>query len=129
MSKFPITIAVVGSYRNSAMALQLISSTSTTLKMALIGMVVLVLLIPLSMLRSTVQERAGMRQQAFDKVAAGWGGPLTLGGPVLVVPTERTVMEGTVAKLYREDMYILPTRLLIDAGQREAFLQAVKQPP
>jgi inner membrane protein len=98
-----------------AMALQFVSSTSTTLKMALIGVVVLVLLIPLTMLRSTVQERAGLREEAYFKVAAGWGGKLTVGGPILIVPTERTVVEGTFTRVYREELSMLPTTLHVSA--------------
>lgn len=93
------------------MALQLISSTSTTARMASIGFIIFILLIPILMLRSMVEERAGLREQAFEKVAAGWGGPLTIGGPVLVVPAERSVVEASGTKVYRESLIVLPTSL------------------
>lgn len=103
------------------MALQLVSSTSTTMKMALIGLVVLILLVPLMMLRGMVQERAGLREQAFQKVAAAGAGPLLMGGPMLVVPTERTVVEASGSKLYRENLFILPQTLNTDVDlQQEA---------
>lgn len=100
----------------TAMAMRFGGNTSTTVKMALIGLVIVVLLVPLTMLRGMVEERAGMRDQAFQKVAAGWGGSLTIGGPVITVPTEHRVLEGSITKVYREDLFILPERLSIKAA-------------
>jgi inner membrane protein len=96
------------------MPLQLSGSTSTTVKLFAIGLIVLVLLIPLSMLQSLVRERVGLREQAYQKVAEGWGGKLVAGGPMLIVPTERKVLENNVVKLYREDLYVLPAQLNVD---------------
>ncbi len=101
------------------MALQIVSSTSTTAKMALIGIVVVVLLVPLIMLRNMVQERTALREQAFQKVALGWGGPLTVGGPVLAIPTERPVVEGNVTRICRENVFILPDTLEVVADLRQ----------
>lgn len=94
--------------------MRMVESGSVTFKAALIGVIVLLLLIPLTMLKSVVTERAGMREQAYQKVAEGWGGDLTVGGPMLIVPTERTVtMDGKEA-LMRSDVYLLPAKLDAD---------------
>ena len=42
----------------------------------MIGVIVLLLLIPLTMLRGVVSERSALREQAYQKVAEGWGGDL-----------------------------------------------------
>lgn len=89
---------------------------SVTAKAALIGVIVLVLLIPLTMLRGVVTERAGLREQAYQRVAEGWGGELTVGGPMLVVPTERTVIVDDKERLLRRDVYLLPARLTADVA-------------
>ena len=60
--------------------------TSTMLKIAVIGVLVLMLLIPTSMLQSLIQEREQTRNQAVAEVSAKWGGEQVLGGPVLTVP-------------------------------------------
>ncbi|HEY0684914.1 MAG TPA: cell envelope integrity protein CreD [Steroidobacter sp.] len=87
---------------------------SVTAKAVLIGVIVLVLLIPLAMLRGVVTERAGLRQQAYQRVAEGWGGELTVGGPMLIVPTERTVIVDDEERVVRNYVYLLPARLDAD---------------
>ena len=44
------------------------------------------LLVPLGMIRGLVAERETRRREAVGEIAATWGGPQTLLGPVLVVP-------------------------------------------
>ncbi|HEY0942188.1 MAG TPA: cell envelope integrity protein CreD [Steroidobacter sp.] len=87
---------------------------SVTAKAALVGVIVLLMLIPLAMLMGVVTERAGLREQAYRKVAEGWGGELTVGGPMLVVPTEYTVMVDDKERLVRSAVYILPAQLSAD---------------
>jgi inner membrane protein len=97
------------------MAFQIGQSGSVTLKAVLIGVIVLMLLVPLAMLRGLVSERSSMREQAYARVAEGWGGSAVLGGPVLVVPTQRTIVETIndkqVSRIVRSDLYLLPARL------------------
>ena len=93
------------------MGMRIVESGSVTLKAALIGVIVLLMLVPLAMLRSVVTERAGLREQAYQRVAEGWGGELTAGGPILIVPTERTVNIEGKESLLRSDVYLLPGRL------------------
>lgn len=87
---------------------------SVTAKAVLIGVIVVLLLIPLAMLRSVVTERAGLREQAYQRVAEGWGGEVTVGGPMLIVPTERKVIVNDKERIMRTDVYLLPARLDAD---------------
>ena len=64
------------------MALRIGESGSVTLKAVMIGVIVLLLLIPLAMLRGLVSERAALREQAYTRVAEGWGGNIVLSGPL-----------------------------------------------
>jgi inner membrane protein len=96
------------------MAIQLRSSASVTFKALTIGIIVLLLLIPLSMLRGLVSERAGMREQAYARIAEGWGGNLVLGGPILIVPTQRTYSDGEKTHTTRSQLYLLPARLNVE---------------
>ena len=70
-------------------AFQIGESGSVTLKAVLIGVIVLLLLVPLGMLRGLVTERSELREQAYARVAEGWGGSAVLGGPMLVVVSVR----------------------------------------
>lgn len=96
------------------MAIRLVESGSVTTKAVLIGIIVLLLLVPLTLLKDVVSERATSRNQAYDRVAEGWGGDLTFGGPMLIVPTERSVIIDDKTRIMRSDIYLLPARL--DAG-------------
>lgn len=62
--------------------------TSTMLKMAVIGILILVLLIPTGMLRALINEREATRNQAIAEVSEKWGNEQLIGGPVLSVPYE-----------------------------------------
>ena len=75
------------------MGIRLARDGSVTGKALLMGAIVLLLLIPLALLRGLVSERASLREQAYARVAEGWGGSLVTSGPMLVIPTERTVTE------------------------------------
>lgn len=96
------------------MALRFSETGSVGLKAVMIGVIILLLMIPLTLLRSVVAERAGLREQAYTKVAEGWGGNVVVGGPLLIIPTERTVVENNVTKLVRSDLYLLPSQLTLD---------------
>jgi inner membrane protein len=80
-------------------------------KALIIGAIVLALLIPLTMLRGLVSERTALREQANTKVAQGWGGDLVVGGPMLVIPTLRTVADGEKSRVERDELYLLPLQL------------------
>ncbi|GAA4375748.1 cell envelope integrity protein CreD [Hymenobacter koreensis] len=62
---------------------------SITIKMVSIGILILLLLIPVSMVENLIQERAQTRDEATAEVSAKWGGAQQVTGPVLVVPYRR----------------------------------------
>ncbi len=82
-----------------------------------IGLIVLGLLIPLSMLRGLILERSQMRNQAVATVAKGWGGNLTLGGLTLRVPfdVECKSSSGEVSKKTHQ-LFLLAENLEIRAA-------------
>jgi inner membrane protein len=100
------------------MGLKLIQPTSAGAKAFIIGAIVMLLLIPLAMLRGLISERSGLREQAYAKVAQGWGGDLTVGGPMLRIPTERLENDGKETHLVRRDIYLLPAQLDVQSDLR-----------
>lgn len=86
---------------------------SITFKALVIGVVVLALLIPLSMLRGLVNERAGLRAAAHERVAQSWGGRVRAPGPILIVPGQREVLQGGRPTLETTDVCFLPTELTL----------------
>lgn len=59
---------------------------ASTLKLAFVGALALLLLIPLAMVRSLLSERRARRAEAIADITRSWGDSQALIGPVLVVP-------------------------------------------
>ena len=93
------------------MLTRMVESGSATTKAVLIGVIVLLLLVPLAMLRGVLSERTTLREVAYQRVAEGWGGNLTFGGPMLVIPTDRKTIINNEVHVLRSALYILPARL------------------
>jgi inner membrane protein len=62
------------------------SERSPGFKLFLAGIIGLVLIIPLVMVYALVWDRQGQSETAQASIAAGWGGPQVVVGPVLVIP-------------------------------------------
>jgi inner membrane protein len=60
--------------------------TSAMARLLVMALLLIGLLIPLEMVKSVVSERAARRDAVVQEVSGTWGGPQTIGGPVLVVP-------------------------------------------
>jgi inner membrane protein len=99
---------------------------AVTLKLAWVLFLVLILLIPLGMIRGTLQERMARRNKAVQEITSAWGGQQVVLGPVLVVPYEykakawrEQVVNGKPERLEVEETrvantYLLPAELGID---------------
>ncbi len=85
-------------------------------KVATIVLIVLVLLVPLSLLDGLIRERQQMRESVQREVGAQWGGPQTVGGPVLSVPyaLRQTMRDGRV-EVERGFVHFLPDLLEVEA--------------
>lgn len=62
-------------------------------KLFLVGIIGIVLVIPLMMIYALVWDRQSQSQTAQNSIAAGWGGPQTVVGPILVIPYTSTNTE------------------------------------
>lgn len=59
---------------------------SLALKLATVGILILLMLIPLGMIESLIRERSWRKEEAVQEVASTWGGRQEICGPVLTVP-------------------------------------------
>ncbi|MFN3597948.1 MAG: cell envelope integrity protein CreD [Rubricoccaceae bacterium] len=85
---------------------------SLGLKIAAIGVVILILLVPLAMLGGLIRERERLRDAARVEVGAQWGQPQTLGGPVLSIPyTARTTGPDGSARAETRYVHLFPDTL------------------
>ena len=60
-------------------------------RFAVMIMLTLLMGLPLLMVLGLIEDRARYQRQAVGEVSNRWGGPVRLGGPVLVIPVEREV--------------------------------------
>ncbi len=60
--------------------------TSITVRMMMVGILILVLLIPLSYIRSLIQERAFRQEEVVKEINQKWGNEVLIYGPILKVP-------------------------------------------
>jgi len=65
---------------------------ATTIKLVIIGILTLVLLIPLVMIQSLINERQTTRQNAIEEITSKWGGKQTIVGPCFVIPYTKTLI-------------------------------------
>jgi inner membrane protein len=75
-----------------SVAASLWSKMVTTVKIGIIGFLVLLLLIPLSMFKSRLTERLTTRNQAVSEITQTWGSDQFVAGPLLQVPYEKTIV-------------------------------------
>ena len=88
------------------------------LKVAAIGFLTLLLLIPMAMIQSLVMERRTRQMEATNEISSKWGYEQRLTGPILVVPyktfeydkeSKKTIEIGHLA-------YFLPEELKVDGS-------------
>jgi len=90
---------------------------SVTVKVLLIGLLLLVLLIPLAMIEELIAERSRTSTTAADEIAGAWGRAQTIAGPVLAVPFRYArYFEHGVTDRVTDEAYFLPEELTIEGG-------------
>lgn len=93
---------------------------SVTVKLLFIGILILVLLIPSSMVNNLINERADRQQEVIKDVSYNFAGSQIIKGPVLVIPYQVQVSETDnsgkgVIKQEIHNLYVLPDDLYIKA--------------
>lgn len=60
--------------------------TSITIRMLMVGILILVLLIPLSYIKNLIQERSYRQKEVVSEIHQKWGEQVSIYGPILKVP-------------------------------------------
>ena len=88
---------------------------SLPVKIALIGVLALVMLIPLAMVQGQITERQNTASASQDEVAVSWGRAQTLTGPVLELSYDVEVKDQNQEKTFkRETATVYPRSLVYD---------------
>ncbi len=93
-------------------------SESIMVKLASIGFLILILLIPSAWIESLIRERESRADSVVEEVASKWSGPQTVNGPVLIIPFvehyEVEVEKKTEVRDRIEKAHFLPEKLEIN---------------
>lgn len=84
---------------------------SITLKMITIIILVLLLLIPVSMVTSIIQEREKLNEKAVNEVSDKWAGRQQLNGPVLTIPVTYEYATKDGVKQQVKHWHVMPKTL------------------
>ena len=87
---------------------------SVTVKLITITILMLLLLIPASMIKSIIHEREQLSEQATLEVNKKWANSQELNGPVLTIPVTYEYQDKEETKTYVKNWNILPKNLKID---------------
>lgn len=87
---------------------------STSLKLLVIGILILLLLIPGNMVTDLIRERQNLKDQTVAEIASKWGSPQTIAGPVISIPfiKRNKLTDGKVEET-TEYAHFLPSNLKI----------------
>jgi inner membrane protein len=103
-------------------------------KLALVGGLLLLLLVPHLMIEAVIEERESYQEQVRDGIARSWGPAQSVLGPVLVVPTRspapRAPHETGPLRWERGAVAVLPTQMKAEAAlsperRRRGLFEAV----
>lgn len=114
---------------------------SITARLAMVGFLTLILLIPLFFIQDLINERAMRQESVVDEINDKWGNEVLLYGPILKIPykifTEKTLTNQETQKSFTETIesinyaYFFPSELKInstinpDQKERGIFKTAV----
>lgn len=95
---------------------------SITVKLIFIGILILVLLIPSSLVQSLITERASRQDEMVKDVSDKWSASQLIQGPILVIPYKKHVKYLDSEKDIIENLYVLPDNLHIKAELKTQVL-------
>ena len=96
---------------------------SLPLKIALMGVLALLMLIPLAMIQGQIRDRQQAAHSSRDEVSASWGRAQTLTGPVLQLSYEAVVLDGNQKKTVQSETgTIYPRKLTYDIDAKTQTL-------
>lgn len=88
--------------------------TSATVKIFSMGILVLVLLIPASMIKSLIHERESRKNTVVDEISSKWGTSQTITGPFITIPYKNFYKDNDEKTKFNINyLHILPDELNI----------------
>ncbi|MDR2580821.1 MAG: cell envelope integrity protein CreD [Fibromonadaceae bacterium] len=91
---------------------------SVTSKAIVVGVLILLMLIPVSMVKSLIQERESASKKVEREISSKWGYQQTLAGPVICVPYTHKVTVNNTEQERQDIAYFLPDELNIESNMQ-----------
>jgi inner membrane protein len=88
---------------------------SLTFKLFTVGFLILILMIPISMIQSIINERKNLRDNATREISSKWGSDQAIGGPIISIPY-REILKNNDTKteeVVTKYAHFLPEKLAI----------------
>jgi len=89
-------------------------SRSISVKIAIIGFLILVLLIPANLIQGLIEERQNTCETVVSEVNDKWGGSQTISGPIMCIPYFDFERRDKELVKVSKTLYLLPEKLDID---------------
>ncbi len=98
-------------------AQSIFEKNANTIKVFIIGFLTIILLIPMEMIRSVMNERKSRQSEAFQEISSKWGSEQMVAGPVLTIPYTRFDLNDKQERINvrQETLFVLPGQLDVDA--------------
>jgi len=104
---------------------------NSTFKLLLILFLILIMMIPLTLAESMINERISMRDRSENSIAKSWGSAQVISGPVLKIPYKARLVEKEKLKNGQEQVHIRYERhhiyLLSDTLKIDTKLETEKR--
>lgn len=89
---------------------------SVTLKLLSIFILMMLLMIPMSYVKSLIHERQTLKQQTIKEVSDKWANEQYVYGPILTIPLQKKVIEDDKIKIIHNQAHILPSKLIVNGN-------------
>ncbi len=90
---------------------------SVTFRIAVVGILALLLLIPVGMVRNLINQREFTKKTAESEISQKWGGQQTIAGPILSVPYKKFMINGRGERVaITQYAHFLPEKLSINTA-------------
>jgi inner membrane protein len=95
-------------------------------KLAIAALLAVALIVPLMMIYALVWDRKSQSETAQNSIAAGWGGPQTIVGPVMVIPYDADNVETVTENGKEVSRSVKVTRELYLSAEKNAIATEIK---
>ncbi len=88
-------------------------ANSITIKLLIIGFIILMLLIPVQMIKNLITERESLRENVEEEIFSKWGNSQTVAGPILSIPyywyskdDEKTIRHMSLVHFLPDELFV-----------------------